>query len=414
MVMAALSMVYCRAEAWERCVATADAVLAELGRMKVDPASDSVTITRLFRDLGWIVTGKPKQALADIAIVEKARGPIRQLAQAKAAASSALERGYYLDVVPVPQLPLGVYHLMGRAETGALVTFKLREQMNKARKFRIEVEVPGITERSSNTLALAAGAHQVNWANPPLKIDLDVSKIRGPRPSQLHVRIVELAKSGDQVVIDETVPLEVLPRDYLPLKRKVGADSLVPTYGFLGAWVTPNDKAIDGFLTKAKQRAPGRNFVGEQDATVPQVKALFDELKARGVTYVMDPDVTAERVFVQRTRLPAEVLASTNAQCLESTLLFATLLESIGIRPMVVLVPGHAFVGWQTVPKDGSNGEPLFLETTMIGGASFEDALAVATRRARQESRSGSFKSGAATVVDIAKIRAGGFIAQPL
>ena len=46
----------------------------------------------------------------------------------------------------------------------------------------------------------------------------------------------------------ETVPIEVLPRDYLPLKRKVGADSLVPTYGFMGAWLTSNDKAIDAFL----------------------------------------------------------------------------------------------------------------------------------------------------------------------
>jgi hypothetical protein len=293
------------------------------------------------------------------------------------------------------------------------VTFKLYEHTNQARQFRIDVEIPGVTERSSNMLALGAKQHQVNWANPPLKIDLDLSKIRGPRPSQLHVKIVELARTGERPVLDETVAIEVLPRDYLPLKRKAGADSLVPTYGFMGAWLTSNDKAIDAFLAKAKLRAPGRNFVGEQDATVPQVNALFDELKHRGVSYVMDPDVTAERAFVQRTRLPAEVLASTNAQCLESTLLFATLLEAIGIQPMIVLVPGHAFVGWQTVAKDGTKGEPLFLETTMIGGATFEDAVKVATRRVAQERKRGSFASGASTIVEVATIRAKGFTAQP-
>jgi hypothetical protein len=215
-------------------------------------------------------------------------------------------------------------------------------------------------------------------------------------------------------VFDETLPIEVLPRDYLPLKRKVGADSMVPTFGYLGAWITPNDKAVDGFLSRAKQRVPGHNFVGEQGATVPQVQAMFDELKAGGVSYVMDPTVTSDQAFVQRTRLPAEVLASTNAQCLEGTLLFATLMEAVGLQPIIILVPGHAFVGWHTVPKDGTKGEPLFVETTMIAGATFAQAVEVATRRVERELKNGTFKSGASTVIDVAAIRKAGFTAQPL
>jgi hypothetical protein len=76
-------------------------------------------------------------------------------------------------------------------------------------------------------------------------------------------------------------------------------------------------------------------------------------------------------------------------------------------------LPGHAFVGWRTVAKDGTKREPLFLETTMIGGAGFEDAVKVATRRVAQERKRGSFESGASTIVDVAAIRAGGFTAQP-
>jgi hypothetical protein len=226
--------------------------------------------------------------------------------------------------------------------------------------------------------------------------------------------VIELTKSGEKSIIDETLTIEVLPRDYLPLRRKVGADSMVPTYGYLGAWITSNDKAVEEFLGKAKARAPDHQFVGEQGMTVPQVKAIFDELKARGVTYVMDPDVTSEQAFVQRTRLPAEVLASTNAQCLEGTLLFATLMESIGVKPIIVIVPGHAFVGWHTVPKDGTRGEPLFVETTMVGGATFEQAVEVATRRVGHELEAGSFKTGAATFVDVESIRKAGFTGQPM
>jgi hypothetical protein len=127
----------------------------------------------------------------------------------------------------------------------------------------------------------------------------------------------------------------------------------------------------------------------------------------------MDPEVASEQAFVQRTRLPAEVLASTNAQCLEGTLLFATLMEAIGVKPIIVLVPGHAFVGWHTVAKDGTRGEPLFVETTMVGLASFEDAVKVATQRMAQEVKTGAFKAGTSGLVDVAAIRKAGFAAQP-
>ena len=414
LLMAAVTMVFCKAEAWDKCIATAESALKELETKGTDPNSDAVQVIQLMRSVAWIVTGKPKDALERIAEIEKVRGANAKFDSLKKLADDALARGYYLEVVTNPQLPIGVYHLMGRANTGALVTLKLHEHGKTPRKFRVEVEVAGVTERSSNTLTLAPNEHSVKWANPPLKMDFDLAKVRGPRPAQLALKITELAKDGDKVVMDETLPIEVLPRDYLPLKRKVGADSMVPTFGYMGAWLTSNDPSIDAFLSKAKERAPNRNFVGEQGPTIPQVKALFDELKSRGVSYVMDPNVAADQVFVQRTRLPAEVLASTNAQCLEGTLLFATLFEAIGIKPIIVVVPGHAFVGWHTIAKDGTKGEPLFVETTMVGVADFEAAVRVATQRVATEMKQGSFKSGASTLIDVPQIIAAGFTAQPL
>jgi hypothetical protein len=117
---------------------------------------------------------------------------------------------------------------------------------------------------------------------------------------------------------------------------------------------------------------------------------------------------------VQRTRLPAEVLASTNAQCLEGTLLFATLLESIGIKPIIVVVPGHAFVGWKTVAADGTGGKPLFLETTMVGNADFKAAVKVATARVQSEDKAGNFARGVSHLLDLERLRKSGYKPQPL
>ncbi|MCE9571589.1 MAG: hypothetical protein K8W52_00385 [Deltaproteobacteria bacterium] len=416
MLTAALTFVYCRAEQYDACEASANRALADLARAKIAPTDEAVQLNRLLRATAEVVTGHPKDAIKEIAEVGKSNPRVTAaMAQARQAGEQAVAHGFYFEAVPLPQLPIGVYHLMGKAETGALVTIKLREHAGVARTFRIEAEVPGVTERSSNSVSLDAKGSQVLWVAPPLKMDFDPAIIRGPRPAQLALKVIETTKGADRAILDETMPIEVLPRDYLPLRRKVGADSMVPTYGYLGAWITPNDKAVDAFLTEAKARLPGHAFVGEQDATTPQIKALFDALKARGVSYVMDPDVTSTAHFVQRTRLPGEVLASTNAQCLEGTLLFATLMEAIGIKPIIVLVPGHAFVGWHTVAADGTKGDPLFVETTMVGGpATFEQAMAVANKRAVQELNSGAFKSGASTFIDVAQIRAQGFTAQPM
>ncbi len=416
MLSAAMSFVYCRAEQFDACERAADAALTTLAKAGAPATDESVQLNRVLRATARVVTGQPALALRELAEVEQQSPRIAPaVAQLKQAAAQAVAHGFYFEAVPLRQVPIGVYHLLGKEGTGGLVTIKLREQTGAARTFRVEAEVPGVTERSSNSIMLAARGEQTLWLAPPLKMSFDPAVIRGPRPAQLALKVIETTGAKERMILDETMPIEVLPRDYLPLSRKVGADSDVATYGYLGAWITPNDKVVEAFLTEAKARVEGHAFVGEQDATTPQVQAMFDALKARGVSYVMDPSVTSTAHFVQRTRLPGEVLASTNAQCLEGTLLFATLMEAVGIRPIIVLVPGHAFVGWHTVAADGAKGEPRFVETTMVGGpATFAQAMDVANRRVVQELNAGAFTSGASTLIDVEQIRGAGFASQPM
>ena len=61
------------------------------------------------------------------------------------------------------------------------------------------------------------------------------------------------------------------------------------------------------------------------------------------------------------------------------TVLFASLLEGISMSPAIVLVPGHAFLAWET--WRGSNAW-RYLETTMIGSSTFEQACASAEKTA--------------------------------
>ena len=83
-------------------------------------------------------------------------------------------------------------------------------------------------------------------------------------------------------------------------------------------------------------------------------------------------------------RLPRESLEQKEANCIDGTVLFASLLEAISMSPALVMVPGHAFLAWETWR---GNGHWRYLETTMIGSDEFDVA------RARGESLAQTYSS---------------------
>jgi len=84
--------------------------------------------------------------------------------------------------------------------------------------------------------------------------------------------------------------------------------------------------------------------------------------------------------MTQRVRLPSQALVARTANCIDGTLLMASLLEHIGIEPAIVLLPGHALLGW--APYSGSD-DWSYLETTLIGRKSFAEAHRTGERKVK-------------------------------
>lgn len=314
-----------------------------------------------------------------------------------------------VDIESSDQLALGVYHLAGSVNAAPFeLTFGNADKRD--RELRVEVEIPGVTQKTVKTVVVLGNRAEHVALTPPLLATFAVADVRAPRKVNLGVHISENGK----VISEHTVPTTLLPRDYLPTWQRTSADTKRPTLHNTGAWVTPNDPAVEQFLGIAKQRLVGRqSFSGPQATTLVQVQALYDELKARGMSYVMDPAVNSDQFIGQRTRLPSEVLATTNAQCLEGTLLFASLLEAIGLQPIIVTVPGHAFVGWHASAKDPKDAGAYFVETTMVHTGEFAQAVTVATKRVAEETKNGTFKTGASRFIEVTELRAKGITPQP-
>ncbi len=352
------------------------------------------------------------KAESGIGALEKAGAPAKTVEEARKQIVPVKAHKVLVDVKPVSEIYLGVYHLMGKSKAVSHVAeLTVYNFSDTDREFKIEVEIPGVTDRTTKSITVLKGKGEPVKITPPLKSGFDVTAQRAGRKVNVELKVSD----GDKVVYEQSLESDLQPRDSLPLAIRQGKDTLVPTNEFIGAWITPNATAVDKFLKKAKKRLPeGASFAGEQAATVPQVKAIYEELKARGYSYVMDPPIVAEVSMSQRTRLPSEVLESTNAQCIEGAILFATLLEAIGVRPVVVRKPGHAFVGWHITAKDGGKaGDVVFLETTAVHDASFKDAMSIAEKEIAGERAAKHFENGLSWMLEVEAMRNAGITPQP-
>lgn len=406
--------VECVSAHWKECKAAAERAI---GLSDAEPDAEekrrAVAGAHKYVARALVHLGELDAAEQEVALAEKLRGKWADIEDLRDEIAMGRRHAAVVDVEADDEVPLGAYHLIGKLEPEApMLRVRMDNLAAVEARFRVEVEIAGVIQPASETVTIKArGARWVDF-NPTLRPDFALGALRGPTPSTITVKVTKLDPAGDVLVVQRSVATSLSPRDYLPmgtledeLGRGFNRDSR-----YVAAWITPNDKAVEAFLTEAKQSLRrGQSFNGPQSASVPQVRALFEALRKRGVSYVMDPEVLTKDVKSQRTRLPAEVLASTNAQCLEGAILYATLLEAIGLSPAIVYVPGHAFLAWRP-SKDDKTSEPwLFLETTMTGGAApFEKAMEAAKKTYDKEKAGRTFH-----LADITLLRKDGVTPQP-
>lgn len=153
-------------------------------------------------------------------------------------------------------------------------------------------------------------------------------------------------------------------------------DDYYDTDWLYAAYVNENHPAVQQILREALATGEVPSFAGYQaDAAgvVRQVKAVWQALRRRGIRYasIDRPSAKPDGVGVQHVRLLAEALAGRRANCVEGSCLLASVFYKIGLETSLVSLPEHMLVGVSLDPK---GKRQLFLETTMLGDATFEEA----------------------------------------
>lgn len=240
----------------------------------------------------------------------------------------------------------------------------------------VKSEIVGYTNPAIDTVDLAAG-ETLEVGQNPLLIPAVIDDLNVEKPAQVHIQVTALEEGVEKTILDETAQTTVLARRDYPLT--IEGFTYPEVLEFFAAMVTPNDPSVEELLRKAADYTDsGIMWSGYGDDVNDAGGGVWDRLEAvwdaendYDLTYV-STWVSFAPGAVQRIRLPSEVLEQQGGNCIELALLYASAAEAMDLETALITIPGHAFMA---VRIDQENADYYFIETTMIGRASFSDAV---------------------------------------
>ncbi|MDE6741394.1 MAG: DUF4011 domain-containing protein, partial [Muribaculaceae bacterium] len=253
-----------------------------------------------------------------------------------------------------------------------------------------ESPIEDVTVRCSGEFITDYKSQPIGRINPGETVRLSPFSIN-PDPKEL-ASITERAVtdfklsaySGNEQIGEETFELELMPYDHW-----TGTGILPQT---IASFITPNHPAINQIVVKAatvlKRLTGSSSFreyqTGVTDDVRQQVAAVFAAIHESGIIYRGMP--ASYETVGQRILMPDQVIASKTGNCIELTLLIASVLEAIGINTLIVIQKDHAYLGVWLVDDCcpcSVNDDPAFIEKNCSRG--IDEMLVLECTRAAQE-----------------------------
>ena len=263
--------------------------------------------------------------------------------------------------------PVAVDQLYGYVNSGSLAVKVLSAPPGAKLKVQVEIPEIGVTGELETT-APADGkplslVPRLSWSQRRLV------GITQPMSSDAVFRLY-----ADGVLVSEERKLvRIRAINDAPLQACRSPGHCTDYSYYFAAFVNEDYPGIDAILRQALNipAMPVKRWIGTQgteEQTLRQVWALWYLLQRNKVTYSSVTTVSdrAEGVSSQEVRPLSQSLRTQQANCIDGTVLFASVLRKIGIEPAIILIPGHAFLAFAV---NSQHTKSVFLETTLLNDA---------------------------------------------
>ncbi|MDM1299330.1 DUF4011 domain-containing protein [Empedobacter falsenii] len=151
-------------------------------------------------------------------------------------------------------------------------------------------------------------------------------------------------KSNDNLMYQNEFSIDILPIDYF--------GGLQPYPQLLSSYVLPNHELIYQLKTEAVNLLESNGYLtqfegyqsNDKDRVLQVVSSIYKTIQNHKIVYSAMP--ASFEKSGQRIRLIDKVITTNFGNCIDLSLLFASILEAVDLNPIIVITSGHAFVGF--------------------------------------------------------------------
>lgn len=166
--------------------------------------------------------------------------------------------------------------------------------------------------------------------------------------------------------------------------------------GFLCRWITPNDKVIDEIISEvAKDNDVVSNTSNNTFEIEKEIKAVYDKLSDMKYS-IRAINFSEGKYHTQRISLPKTTIKYKSGNCIDLSILMASIFEALKLKVYICLIPGHAFVRVKV-------NDSLFynIETTLLGKKEFSEAMESADEKFNNHFVGNDAKDNSSFIVDV-------------
>lgn len=245
----------------------------------------------------------------------------------------------------------------------------------KNTRVNVEISASKFIRKSEIRVTLATPGTRYTIC-PTLDYDFDaLYAVREPEPITVSYKITD----SKGAVLGQTKK-RIMVRSINDCFTGISGEP--PHKEFYAAYVNENHPLVEKILQEALKEKLVSSFSGYQrgpEGVRLQVGAIWKVLQAKGIKYssITTESVQNSKIRSQHVRFFDDSIENTQANCVDGSVLMASILRKIGLKPFLVIIPGHCFLG---VYEDKTKEARFGIETTAIGsGATIEKAIQIGT-----------------------------------
>jgi hypothetical protein len=228
--------------------------------------------------------------------------------------------------------------------------------------FRISYKIEGYCDWTSTEVypTILPGQTIRDYCWPNLD-DAKMREVSTKTPVELTARY---EYDGLDQPIEDTEKIYLLGKNDFVFSDLSDEDILTFTdafdnYPMIAAFVTPNQETVKSV---ANSLAGGlETGMNDQDVYLAFLRC-FDGMRQMGVKYIQEPSSFWSDRMAQYVQYPHETLTRASGTCLDLAICMAALMEAVGIRSYVALIPGHAI----PIIELPNSGEMYAIESTFV------------------------------------------------